>query len=534
MAGGSAATKIERVDVCGAELLLDAFGKEYAAYVCRVIQTPPNAKVWHILRRYSDWEQLRVSLPQKGAAELPKFPAKQLFGNIKPQILEARRLALQSWIAAAMRTPSLCNSDAVRPWLLPTQDDLDYDREYGHSQLLEHNVRGVSQPEPQSQPAPQVGTRLSPPEPPADASPQHPEPQPAVSAQAVQPDRPAAQTDASPQLEEAQTAHGFESDENVAGDSDSKHESSQLLEHNVRGVSQPEPQSQPASAIEQRLSLHEPPADASPQHPEPQPAVSAQAVQQDTSLRSPSPVVQINASPQLEEAQTAHAFESDENVAGKEYHQPRHLRLKTVGKAAKSITRMRTDSADVREGDARVPPACDGRYEYVVAFARGDDALSVANDVAKLLSEHELCVESVSSTQQKSAPDTSQHSLLVTTSAAQFDLQAERDSYYKWTKQNDALTGMPRKKLFTRSRCEEFAGQFYNGKLRHEFGTQEFFSATERARMVYSIMDDLRAKDDSCAALLSRVAEMKDYCHISSPQLEHESLIDALLRAGTG
>ena len=441
MAGGSAATKIERVDVCGAELLLDAFGKEYAAYVCRVIQTPPNAKVWHILRRYSDWEQLRVSLPQKGAAELPKFPAKQLFGNIKPQILEARRLALQSWIAAAMRTPSLCNSDAVRPWLLPTQDDLDYDREYGHSQLLEHNVRGVSQPEPQSQPAPQVGTRLSPPEPPADAS---------------------------------------------------------------------------------------------PQHPEPQPAVSAQAVQQDTSLRSPSPVVQINASPQLEEAQTAHAFESDENVAGKEYHQPRHLRLKTVGEAAKSITRMRTDSADVREGDARVPPACDGRYEYVVAFARGDDALSVANDVAKLLSEHELCVESVSSTQQKSAPDTSQHSLLVTTSAAQFDLQAERDSYYKWTKQNDALTGMPRKKLFTRSRCEEFAGQFYNGKLRHEFGTQEFFSATERARMVYSIMDDLRAKDDSCAALLSRVAEMKDYCHISSPQLEHESLIDALLRAGTG
>ena len=158
----------------------------------------------------------------------------------------------------------------------------------------------------------------------------------------------------------------------------------------------------------------------------------------------------------------------------------------------------------------------------------------MANDVAKLLSEHELCVESVSSTQQKSAPDTSQHSLLVTTSAAQFDLQAERDSYYKWTKQNDALTGMPRKKLFTRSRCEEFAGQFYNGKLRHEFGTQEFFSATERARMVYSIMDDLRAKDDSCAALLSRVAEMKDYCHISSPQLEHESLIDALLRAGTG
>lgn len=457
MAGPGAATKIERVDVCGAEVLVDDFGKEYAAYLCRVTQKTPKTEMWHILRRFSEWQRLRDSLPETGGVLLPEFPAKQLFGSVKPHVMEARRLALRAWIVAVIRAPRLCDSDAVRHWVMPTQDDLDYEREYGDVQLAIHTDQlaqrmGKLEQQPQEQLT--VGS----------------DPQP----------------DPQPQLGPG-----------------------------------PQPQPEPGPPlVHPRLSLGSPTDPA--QQSKPEPGISSQSMLLSKTLRAKGP-------PQPEKMQTSHDAESDKQISGGEIKHSEDSRLKVIGQGARAIANMRTDSARSEE-DASITPARDGRHEYVVAFAPGDDALSIANDVCKLLSEHELCVECVSG----SASVNSQHSLLVTTSAANFDQQAERDATYKWTKQNDHLTGKPRKKVFTRARCEEFAGQYYNGKLRHEYGTADFFSATERARMVHSIMDDLRAKDDSCSALLARVAKLTAYGHITSPQLEQESLIDALSRAGIG
>jgi hypothetical protein len=451
----AAATKIERVDVCGAEVLVNEFGKEYAAYLCRVTRQTPGGKtaMWHILRRYSDWQRLRDSLPKTGGVLLPEFPAKQLFGSVKPHVMEARRLALRTWIAAVIRAPSLCDSDAVRHWVMPTQDDLDYEREYGDVQLAIHTeqlAQGIEQLDQQLQPQP-------------------------------------------------------------------------------KSQAQPDPQPRPEPTpplVATRLSPPESPADPAEQS-ETELRVSSLSMLQ-SKIQSLPTVVHAEPAPQLGKIQTPNGAQSDEQISVGEINRSGRLHLKPVGQSATLIARMRTESSQ-SEGDASVTPACDGRHEYVVAFAPGDDVLSIANDVCKLLREHELCVECVSGP----ASATSQHFLLVTTSAAQFNQQAERDATYKWTKQNDHLTGKPRKKLFTRSRCEEFAGQYcHAGKLKNEYGTVDFFSATERARMVHSIMDDLRAKDDSCSALLTRVAKMTPYGHITSPQLEQESLIDALSRAG--
>jgi hypothetical protein len=204
-------------------------------------------------------------------------------------------------------------------------------------------------------------------------------------------------------------------------------------------------------------------------------------------------------------------------------------RLKTAGVLGQSLARLRTESALSEAEASVVTAACSGRYEYVITFAPGADGRRIATATQKLLAENELHVERISSTAEREESE-SQCSLLVTTSAAQFDLQAERDAAHKWTKQNDAITGKPRQMLFTRARCAEFAGEYRNGELLHEHGSPDFFSAAERARMIHSIIDDLRAKDDVCSALVADVAKLDGCAHIISPKLERESLINALAR----
>lgn len=450
---GSSAAEPRTVDVCGAELLVDDFGKEYAAYVCQIVPKSSTTPAWHVLRRYSDWETLRAALPRADAAQLSEFPAKLFYGSKTPKVLEARRLALQTWITALMRTPSLCNSEVVLRWLRPTQEDVDYDREYGHSYQLSH---------PGSEPLAETQVSSAESSSQAQASSRTPTSMPSST--------PTLHISAQPQLSQPDSEPFVETQESSA-------------------------ESQPASL-------------ACPS--------------------APSPTLTLHTSAPAD-LQMAPEAESVANIG--QGTDPSHSSFKSAGHIAAATARMRADSA-LTDGEAAIIPACPGRYEYVVAFAPGDDGLSVSNDVRKLLSEHELSVESVSTTHKESTSAQS-HFLLITTSTNQLDQQAERDGAYKWTKHNDSITGKPHKKLFTRSRCTEFAGQYRNGELRHEYGTPDFFCAAERAHMVRSIMDDLRAKDDACSTLLARVAKMKDYGHITSPQLEHESLIDALSRAGT-
>ena len=132
--------------------------------------------------------------------------------------------------------------------------------------------------------------------------------------------------------------------------------------------------------------------------------------------------------------------------------------------------------------EATQPPACPGRHEYVIAFAPGGDGKTIAAGVMRILTDFELCVEMIasqgqdSSSADESKTDLPQSSLLVTTSAAQFDQQAEQDSARKWTKEDDHITGQPRQELFTRARCTDFAGDYVKGELLHEYGSVEFYT----------------------------------------------------------
>jgi hypothetical protein len=129
------------VEVSGVEMCTDVNRKTFAAYVCR-IQFASETAPRHVLRRYSDWERLRSTLPPTNA-QLPSFPFKQLFGSsMSVRVLKSRRLALHAWIEAVMRVPSLRDSDTLRQWLRPAHGDLKYDRECGSGQ-----ARAVAQSE---------------------------------------------------------------------------------------------------------------------------------------------------------------------------------------------------------------------------------------------------------------------------------------------------------------------------------------------------------------------------------------------------
>ena len=217
------------------------------------------------------------------------------------------------------------------------------------------------------------------------------------------------------------------------------------------------------------------------------------------------------------------AVEKKAAAAHKAKADPHHMRV--AGAAVQAAMRLRDDGAC-----AAVPPACEDRFEYCVGFVKGEEGRRIAAKLLKILTEHLLCVEHVVSKQEES-------SLLVTTSAAQFDSHAESDEIRKWTKAKDHISGEPRPELFSKANAEKFAGSYLKnkygkGELGDEYPSRDFYKPAERLRMIHAMMDSIPAAREECAALVEEVAELDGFGQIRSPVLEQESLIDALARAG--
>uniref|UniRef100_A0A1L8DK95 PX domain-containing protein kinase-like protein n=1 Tax=Nyssomyia neivai TaxID=330878 RepID=A0A1L8DK95_9DIPT len=90
----------------------------HTEYVLRVQRGPLSENSWRLLRRYNDFRTLDKSLQISGI-DLP-LPAKKIIGNMHPEFIAQRRLALQEYINHVLMNPILASS-------LPTKKFVDPD-----------------------------------------------------------------------------------------------------------------------------------------------------------------------------------------------------------------------------------------------------------------------------------------------------------------------------------------------------------------------------------------------------------------------
>ncbi|GAB0093622.1 PX domain-containing protein kinase-like protein [Sergentomyia squamirostris] len=90
----------------------------HTEYVLRVQRGPLSENSWRLLRRYNDFVHLDKCLQISGI-ELP-LPGKKIIGNMHPEFIAQRRLALQEYINHVLMNPILASS-------LPTKKFVDPD-----------------------------------------------------------------------------------------------------------------------------------------------------------------------------------------------------------------------------------------------------------------------------------------------------------------------------------------------------------------------------------------------------------------------
>ena len=81
-------------------------GNSFTIYVVSVRK---GAAQWQVFRRYREWEDLRMRLiHQLGSA--PPMPPKQLWGRMRPEVIENRMLGLNHFLQLCLR-----NASQVKP-----------------------------------------------------------------------------------------------------------------------------------------------------------------------------------------------------------------------------------------------------------------------------------------------------------------------------------------------------------------------------------------------------------------------------------
>lgn len=75
-----------------------------SAFTVYGITVRKGASQWQVFRRYREWEDLRMRLLQElGSA--PPMPPKQLFGRMRPEVIEHRVLGLNLFLQLCLGTP---------------------------------------------------------------------------------------------------------------------------------------------------------------------------------------------------------------------------------------------------------------------------------------------------------------------------------------------------------------------------------------------------------------------------------------------
>ncbi|KAF8481464.1 Phox-like protein [Gautieria morchelliformis] len=98
----------------------DKLGGAYVVYDCAVLTK--EGTTFHILKRYSDFEQLSLSLrrtlPRALLHNIPSLPPKSPLARYRPTFLESRRRRLQHWLATVLLHPDVGGCQAVRHWVM--------------------------------------------------------------------------------------------------------------------------------------------------------------------------------------------------------------------------------------------------------------------------------------------------------------------------------------------------------------------------------------------------------------------------------
>ncbi|CAH0380646.1 unnamed protein product [Bemisia tabaci] len=86
-------------------------------YTLRVLRSKFEDKVWHVTKRYSDFDSLYNALQISGLKF--QFPPKKYFGNLNPEFVAERQVGLQSFLDTVLMNPILSLSLPVRRFLNP-------------------------------------------------------------------------------------------------------------------------------------------------------------------------------------------------------------------------------------------------------------------------------------------------------------------------------------------------------------------------------------------------------------------------------
>lgn len=83
----------------------------------RVQRGPLPEKTWRVSKRYNDFVQLNAVLSLSGI-DLP-LPPKKIIGNMEPDFIAQRQLALQNYLNIVLMNPILASSLPMKKFLDP-------------------------------------------------------------------------------------------------------------------------------------------------------------------------------------------------------------------------------------------------------------------------------------------------------------------------------------------------------------------------------------------------------------------------------
>ncbi|XP_066589905.1 PX domain-containing protein kinase-like protein isoform X2 [Prorops nasuta] len=89
----------------------------HTEYVIRIQRGPLSEKFWRVSKRYNEFAQLNTALSVPGL-DLP-LPPKKLIGNMEPDFIAQRQIALQNYLNVVLMNPILASSLPMKKFLDP-------------------------------------------------------------------------------------------------------------------------------------------------------------------------------------------------------------------------------------------------------------------------------------------------------------------------------------------------------------------------------------------------------------------------------
>uniref|UniRef100_A0A7S3EXL5 PX domain-containing protein n=1 Tax=Haptolina ericina TaxID=156174 RepID=A0A7S3EXL5_9EUKA len=85
----------------------------FTVYVVTVQKGPAQ---WQVFRRFKEWEELRAQLCQS-CGSAPPMPPKQLFGRMRPEVIESRVLGLNHFLQLLLSSPHYAGEPELAAFL---------------------------------------------------------------------------------------------------------------------------------------------------------------------------------------------------------------------------------------------------------------------------------------------------------------------------------------------------------------------------------------------------------------------------------